>query len=1597
MNSGPETPLEGYLAAESRQSLFDPPTALVHYPDAGATGNTSASYVVPILLEAFADILPELLVTVDPSRCSHPVVQFSDYDVIDFDMAHTGRGLCNAYPIRKALTRKHHLPLTVQHYVAKRPCSVLKDALPLTWTFELSHADELDELWLDELYDLSAALDDSADKTYILKPSMADKGQGIRLFRTKEELERILASFEEAQDRSDDDDDDDQSTSVSLSRMRWFVVQEYIEPVLLDVGCSPSVLTGRKFHLRVYVLAVGALQLYVYDEYLALFASEPYVPFSDKTDSLAAHLTNTCLQDQRDAQETVHAFSSLIDQPLASGQLAADRVASIKQGINAIVAELWQSALGQTAHFQLLPHCFEIYGLDFLLDDKLQPRLLEVNACPDFAQSGEQLQPLIRDLLRSTVEIAIAPSPLIRLTGATQDRPDSMKNDRHGQFIKQQPERKLASAAKPAEHGPSCSQASVGRDRTARRASHGLSTRQSSAPSVTLPAHVSLSQALQSVTTSVLVHAFRLAGLSAAQMAATASYGRMVEPYRSASHSPGQSPRQMASHQSSPRSPSQLRQSHSPSPESRLAQAQELDDSAGVHGATQQDVQLSKRSSKSLPTRRHAPSPASGQPLQQSASASQRSASASQAADWQSSLASYSMAAPSAYTLSPIPAYAGPQRSTTEQQPTEGIRNIGKRRYTVLKEVGDGSFGTVWLADWHSPLALPPGTMPPGPSSRPEYKGKQLVAIKRMKKAFNGGWDECMNLKELKSLHTISQHANIIPLYDAWLDPSTRELYFVFECMEGNLYQLTKSRKGRPLALGLVASIYHQILSGLNHVHTSGYFHRDMKPENLLITTTGLAAYPSFASFSRAGASPEKDVTVIVKIADFGLARELKSQPPYTEYVSTRWYRAPEVLLRSRVYSGPVDTWALGTILAEIVTLKPLFPGQTEIDQVFRICEILGNPGPDYGFNESGEPIGGGDWPDGVQLASKVGFNFPKMKPIPLPSLFDNEKVPPQLIDCIAGLLRFEPTRRRTTRQCLEHAFFREVAPLLLPKALPSRSSSSASRSAAQLEGTMPVPVMSPRDLPPSHSHPAMMSAPGMVTQKSAGRLVIPGVMRPSIRGRNDSIADSTYSYPDSMSSSNSGPQLPTGSSIRAYAESTTSYDGQSDLERSPLPSMSRLNIDPHHPYDAREGRRGSVAGSTFYDGSVFEGAGGSITSSISLPLYDAAKTQTAASSSLDSLALPARDGRASAESFSQARPKWSVPSVFGGASRASASSDAASQRSHTLKRSPSDAQPSSYMYTDSSVGDSKKAKKEAEKRAKEAEKARRDAAAKAARDRARAVVQKKQQLERTQDRNYDPLNLHKLDDTAPTGSTHRSSARTGLQPINEHNAALPTQPAYDPRRSFRRPEDSDMQSVSSGETGHSGGDNASVFTMESDPGLSRHPMRKMPSRSSLQAPSFMSAPSFVSNAASANSLDPQLMQGFQGLSAVDQPQQSGYRLPPIMSFDHPPSRFGPQDGSRFGPHDRPTPPEMRPPPFGFSSTPASYSNCIHSRSLVSKLPNIILCCSSTSIVDTLFTALVRMLLSRREEVVNLIRYVKSTRSLGCACNQAAQYLCPVD
>ncbi|TBU48313.1 Pkinase-domain-containing protein [Dichomitus squalens] len=498
------------------------------------------------------------------------------------------------------------------------------------------------------------------------------------------------------------------------------------------------------------------------------------------------------------------------------------------------------------------------------------------------------------------------------------------------------------------------------------------------------------------------------------------------------------------------------------------------------------------------------------------------------------------------------------------------------RSYTPLKLVGDGSFGTVWLCDWHG--TLPPNTplsaMQCGPGARPEYAGKRLVAVKRMKKQWEGGWDECKKLKELESLRAISYHPNIIPLYDFFLLPDTKELYFVFESMEGNLYQLIKTRKGKPLAGGLVSSIFRQVVEGLHHIHESGYFHRDMKPENLLVTTTGLYDYRPVSPHAPPNAPPESDVVVIVKLADFGLARETKSKPPYTEYVSTRWYRAPEVLLKSRDYSNPVDMWALGTIMAELVNLRPLFPGQGEVDQVARICELLGDPCRDYGHDARGKPIGGGKWPRGVKMARQFGLSFPEIPPRDIYTLFDRS-VPIKLVECIADLLKYDPDLRLTSKQCLEHPYLLETTPLNNPPGPPGYSqpvvSNGRAARSSQPNGVSPArspPSVAPRNIPPSHSHNSFPEQPEFEPQPPAATVQIPEASAshrtpfydtPSSRTQV-SDGGSTSPYPSDVAQV----QLPNGSyPLRSRTPSEQSHGWPSYASDSQGP-WDPMEISPH-------------------------------------------------------------------------------------------------------------------------------------------------------------------------------------------------------------------------------------------------------------------------------------------------------------------------------------------------------------------------------------------------------------------------------------------------
>uniref|UniRef100_A0A3B5AKE6 non-specific serine/threonine protein kinase n=1 Tax=Stegastes partitus TaxID=144197 RepID=A0A3B5AKE6_9TELE len=282
-------------------------------------------------------------------------------------------------------------------------------------------------------------------------------------------------------------------------------------------------------------------------------------------------------------------------------------------------------------------------------------------------------------------------------------------------------------------------------------------------------------------------------------------------------------------------------------------------------------------------------------------------------------------------------------------------------RYTMLKQLGDGTYGSVLL----------------GKSN----ETGELVAIKRMKRKFYS-WDECLNLREVKSLKKLN-HANVVKLKEVVREND--HLYFIFEYMKENLYQLMNERN-KLFPESDVRNMTFQILQGLFYIHEHGYFHRDMKPENLLCM------------------GPE-----LVKIADFGLAREIRSQPPYTDYVSTRWYRAPEVLLKSNSYSSPIDIWAVGCIMAELYTLRPLFPGNSEVDEIFKICQVLGT-------------LKKSDWPDGYNLATSMNFRFPKYTPTSLRSLIPNASN--EAISLMKDMLQWDPEKRPSAAQALRYPYF---------------------------------------------------------------------------------------------------------------------------------------------------------------------------------------------------------------------------------------------------------------------------------------------------------------------------------------------------------------------------------------------------------------------------------------------------------------------------------------------------------------------------------------------------------------------------------------------
>ncbi|KAG2245345.1 cyclin-dependent kinase F-4-like isoform X2 [Brassica napus] len=383
-------------------------------------------------------------------------------------------------------------------------------------------------------------------------------------------------------------------------------------------------------------------------------------------------------------------------------------------------------------------------------------------------------------------------------------------------------------------------------------------------------------------------------------------------------------------------------------------------------------------------------------------------------------------------------------------------------RYKLIKEVGDGTFGTVWRAI--------------------NKQTGEVVAIKKMKKKYYS-WEECINLREVKSLRRMN-HPNIVKLKEVIREHDI--LYFVFEYMECNLYQLMKDRK-KLFAEADIRNWCFQVFQGLSYMHQRGYFHRDLKPENLLVS---------------------KD---IIKIADFGLAREVNSSPPFTEYVSTRWYRAPEVLLQSYVYTSKVDMWAMGAIMSELLSLRPIFPGASEADEIYKICDVIGSPTEET-------------WLEGLNLANTINYQFPQLSGVPLSSLMPSASK--DAINLITRLCSWDPCNRPTAAEALQHPFFQScfyVPPSLRPKPSVARTPPVGPRGSFEQQPAKRQPVsLAKAKTFNSHASPKSNTAFGSGVQRKLDLAKQDGTR--NTKPARSSAKDSIYRPP--------GRKSPSGSSV---------------------------------------------------------------------------------------------------------------------------------------------------------------------------------------------------------------------------------------------------------------------------------------------------------------------------------------------------------------------------------------------------------------------------------------------------------------------------------
>lgn len=290
-------------------------------------------------------------------------------------------------------------------------------------------------------------------------------------------------------------------------------------------------------------------------------------------------------------------------------------------------------------------------------------------------------------------------------------------------------------------------------------------------------------------------------------------------------------------------------------------------------------------------------------------------------------------------------------------------------KYEIGPKLGKGAYGIVWKAT--------------------DKKTRQVVALKKIFDAFQNATDAQRTFREIMFLQELADHPNIVLLTNVLKADNDKDIYLVFEYMETDLHAVVRAN-----ILQLIHQQYimHQLIRSLMYMHSGDVIHRDIKPSNLLLNSE-----------------------CFLKLADFGLARSVSAldtaaNPVLTDYVATRWYRAPEILLGSTKYTKGVDMWSVGCILGELLGGKPMFPGNSTMNQLDRIIEITGVP--------SAEDIEAINSPFASTMLESLPPSTHKRE---LSDLYPHAT--DDALDLLKKCLTFNPEKRITAVEAIDHPF----------------------------------------------------------------------------------------------------------------------------------------------------------------------------------------------------------------------------------------------------------------------------------------------------------------------------------------------------------------------------------------------------------------------------------------------------------------------------------------------------------------------------------------------------------------------------------------------